>query len=318
MAYLPESAALTGAQAEPSIEQRRSLIERVAASEQFSRSARLRDLLLYVGRQSLKEGCPDIHEQEIGVRVFGRPSSYDRSQDNIVRVNATGLRKRVDAYFASVGAQEPLVFEIPRGAYKPVFRWRPQAAEPPTSAPEESEQPACPAVADSPPARRHLLMLEHAAWALLSVVLIFACLSLWRKNREMWASIQPWENQPAVSAFWSGFLDPRRETDLVLPDDSASVIEDLTKTPVNLDDYLNRGFMRRIQSSPGLGADRKYDVNQIFSHNLITFGSVRAAQEVAREIPPGYPHYLTLARNFTADQLPRDNVVLIGGVKSLP
>src|ERR1035438_5253441 len=109
---------------QPTIDERRALIERVAASAQFGRSARLRDFLLYVGGQSLKDGCPEIHEQEIGAKVFGRNSSYDRSQDNIVRVNATELRKRIELYFASEGAHETLILEIPRGAYKPIFHRR--------------------------------------------------------------------------------------------------------------------------------------------------------------------------------------------------
>src|SRR6202034_919029 len=124
MASVAEKPAPEAAKSEPSIEARRGLFERVAASEQFSRSARLRDFLLYVGRQSLKEGCPEIHEQEIGAKVFGRPDSYDRASDNIVRVNATELRKRIDSYFALEGAKETLIFEIPRGGYKPVFRRR--------------------------------------------------------------------------------------------------------------------------------------------------------------------------------------------------
>ena len=65
---------------QPSFEERRALIDRVAASSHLRRSVRLRDFLLYVGRQSLKNGCPEINEQEIGVKVFGRPSSYNRSQ----------------------------------------------------------------------------------------------------------------------------------------------------------------------------------------------------------------------------------------------
>ena len=89
---------------QPSIDERRALIDRVAASSQFKRSARLRDFLLYVGNQSLKTGCPEIHEQEIGAKVFGRSSSYDRSQDNIVRVNATELRKRIGALRARIAA----------------------------------------------------------------------------------------------------------------------------------------------------------------------------------------------------------------------
>src|SRR6266446_6694389 len=109
---------------QPSVDERRALIERVATSVHFRRSARLRDFLLYVGGQSLKDGCPEINEQEIGSKVFGRPSSYDRSQDNIVRVNATELRKRIELYFATEGAHEPLILEIPRGGYKPIFHRR--------------------------------------------------------------------------------------------------------------------------------------------------------------------------------------------------
>jgi len=124
MGSVAEKLALEKAGPEPSIEERLALIERVAASEQFSRSARLRDFLLYVGRQSLKKGSTEIHEQEIGAKVFGRDDSYDRAADTIVRVNATELRKRIDSYFAQNGANEPLMFEIPRGIYKPVFRWR--------------------------------------------------------------------------------------------------------------------------------------------------------------------------------------------------
>src|ERR1700744_3557084 len=122
----------------PTLEERLALVERVAASEQFSRSARLRDFLLYVGKQSLKDGCPEIHEQEIGAKVFGRPVSYDRSSDNIVRVNATELRKRIDSWFSTSGAQEPGIFEIPRGSYKPVFHRR-MAESAPLSSPALNE-----------------------------------------------------------------------------------------------------------------------------------------------------------------------------------
>src|SRR5450756_227093 len=123
-----------------SVDQRRALIDRIASSANFSRSARLRDFLLYVGGQSLKDGCTEIHEHEIGTNVFDRPALYDRSQDNIVRVNATELRKRLDLYFATEGADEPLILEIPRGSYKPVFRWRSPVideAEPKTLAPSK-------------------------------------------------------------------------------------------------------------------------------------------------------------------------------------
>jgi hypothetical protein len=88
----------------------------------FKRAALLREFLLYVGRQSVRDNSIIIHEQEIGTTVFGRPPVYDTSLDNIVRVNATELRKRLELNFSSEGAEEPVVLEIPRGSYTPIFR----------------------------------------------------------------------------------------------------------------------------------------------------------------------------------------------------
>jgi hypothetical protein len=311
--------AVGDAEALPTIEERWALIERVAASEQFSRSTRLRDFLLYVGKQSLKEGCPEIHEHEIGARVFGRPASYDRSADNIVRVNATELRKRIESYFESAGAKEPLLFEIPRGGYRLVFRRRlvEQAANgAPSPAESAHESPA----AGETAIRRHSQLFWHFrrwVWPLVSVTLVAACGVLYVQNRTMREALYPWEGQPALATFWSGFLDSHRQTDLVLPDDSASVMEDITHNPLTLGDYVSRAFVGQIHSS-SMSADRKEDVDQVLNHNLVTFGAVRAAQVVLGEIPATYPHYLTLARYFTADEINRHNVVLIGGKKSVP
>jgi len=101
-----------------------ALLERIVNSPRFQRAARLREFLLYVGRRSIREHCDQINEQEIGTEVFGRPPNYDTNIDNIVRVNATEVRKRVEAYFEAEGAREPVILEIPRGSYKPVFRNR--------------------------------------------------------------------------------------------------------------------------------------------------------------------------------------------------
>lgn len=318
MGFVADNTALEALEDLPNVEERRAVIERVAASEQFSRSARLREFLLYVGRQSLKEGCSEIHEQEIGSKVFGRPESYDRGSDNIVRVNATELRKRIEAYFESAGASEPLIFEIPRGGYKPVFRRRlPQVANQPPLTPEDSHQaePLAP-VAEAGVARRTRLF-AHLLWATVSLFLAAACAVLAIQNRTMRVALYPWENQPAVAAFWTGFLDSKLPTDIVLPDDSASVVEDITQSPISLGDYLSRGFERQIQSTE-MSDDRKADVFEVFKHNLVTFGAVRAAQLVLGEIPSDEPRELAYTRNFTADEIKRNNVVLIGGQKAVP
>ena len=100
-------------QNQPSVEKRRALILQGSASEQFSRSARLRDFLHCVDKQSFLNGCAEIHEREIGAKVFGRSLSYDRSQDNIVRVNATESRKplHTQSFSSPRSASEHLAVE---------------------------------------------------------------------------------------------------------------------------------------------------------------------------------------------------------------
>jgi hypothetical protein len=66
----------------------------------MNRSARLRDLLVYLTTRVLEDEVFEIHEQEVGHKVFGRPANYDTGSDNIVRVHAAMLRKRLEQYFA--------------------------------------------------------------------------------------------------------------------------------------------------------------------------------------------------------------------------
>lgn len=323
MEPIAENSAIETALEPPSVEQRRALIERVAASGHFSRSARLRDFLLYVGRQSLKDGWPEIHEQEIGAKVFGRPLSYDRSADNIVRVNATELRKRIELYFESTGAQESLIFEIPRGGYTPVFRLRAAAPSPPTQPAERLEtaseppalqiaQPSLPATA----ANSRSSLWTHAAWALVALMLLVGCLILMLQNRTMRFALHPWDGKPAVEAFWTDFLRSHQRMDVVLPDDSASVVEDISGRPSTLGDYLSRNDDWIAASK--MSADRKEDLLQILNHNLVTFGAVRAAQDILNELPASYTRYMTFSRYYTPDEMKRDNVVLVGGKKAVP
>jgi hypothetical protein len=60
------------------------------------------------------------------MQVFSRGEGYDTALDNIVRVNAFDLRKRLAEYFATEGRDEPVIIKIPKGSYKPAFTVRPQ------------------------------------------------------------------------------------------------------------------------------------------------------------------------------------------------
>lgn len=316
MTYPVNSPPAKSADDQPTVEERRALVERIAASEQFRRSARLRDFLLYVGGQSLIEGCPEINEQEIGTRVFGRSPSYIRSQDNIVRVNATELRKRIELYFASEGAHEPLVLEIPRGGYRPVYHRRaPRAPDSPVPS-NDGDKTATSPVPDHSPVKS-VSRKAQWLWAVPTLVLAIVCVALFMQNRATQKQIYTWEGKPAVAAFWVDFLRSHSQTDIVLADASLTLIEDIVQHPVGLSGYLNSGYMRQIETLD-LSPDRRRDLEQIFNRNLVSFGDFRAAQQILALAPVSSSLRLELSRYYMADSLKHDNVILIGGKKANP
>ncbi len=288
------------------------LLERAAASQQLRRAPRSREFLNYVAGKSLKEGCTEIHEQEIGHAVFGRDKNYDTSQDNIVRVSATELRKRIDGYFASEGVSEPLIFDIPRGSYLPVFRWR---SEEVSTAPEDIAPRVVSMVPPPPPHPYRYLPL--AAVSILAMLLAIGCGFLWKQNRSLANVHGALEGKPALAAFWPRFLDTSRETDIILADTSYALIEDISKQSFTLSDYLDRTYVSRIQSS-NLEPDRKADLAMIMNRNNGSLGDFRVAQRIWKLDPGSTKLNIAYAREYMADSIERNNVILIGSQKSNP
>jgi len=295
------------------------VLEAAAASDHLTRATRLKEFLYYVGKKSIKEGVSDIHEQEIGHAVFGRKDAYDTSQDNIVRVSATELRRRVEAYFTAEGKDEPLIFDIPRGSYTPVFHWR--AEMPPTEAAKAAEAAAAALVSPVtvPRWRTQLPLLLVSA---IAIVLAIACISLWRENRSLHKMVYTWDGQPALAAFWPRFLDSTQDTDIVLADTSFAIVEDMMKQSYPLSDYLNRSYMTQVRTFSLCTADNKavnsIAFESIASRNNGSFGDFQVAQRIEALDHGSSSVHVSFARHFTTDAVKRDNVILIGSRKSNP
>jgi hypothetical protein len=117
-------------------------------------------------------------------------------------------------------------------------------------------------------------------------------------------------------AFWSDFARGN-QTDIVLPDESISMMEDMLKRPTQLSDYLDRSYVAALDSAP-VSQDRKADVRELLNHNLVTLGSVNAAKQIL--LLPGLAakFHLTVSRFYSADAMKRNNTVFVGGKKSNP
>ncbi len=307
-----------------------ALLERIVASPQLRRATRLREFLLFVGQRSIKDGLEQVHEQEIGAKVFGRAPDYDTSLDNIVRVNASELRKRIEDYFATDGAGETLGMEIPRGSYRPVFRPRvaesrvgsqgDQRAEPPILVESAtSHKPVKEGLQTTTQARRTREGWLLVAATIVIVALAAGCWMLWRENHALRRSLDSNAGQstPAISAFWGEFLSARPNTDIILADTSFALIEDITKRSIPLSEYLSRNYVNTVQT-PNLGADRRADLAMIMQRNNGSLGDFRAAQRVLALDPPGKNFHVYSARDYTPALVKQDNIILVGARKSNP
>ncbi len=296
------------------------LLERICRSYELKRAARLQEFLRYVGQRSLQGDHHPVSEIEIGIHVFGRQEDYDTSADNIVRVNASELRKRIATYFAAEGANEPIRVDIPRGSYTPVFTERPPqpviATEPPQ--PEHPRSASEPQPADAPRLTgRTWQRMRRYAVVLLILGLFAISISLFLRNRALERRIDAWRSEPAVGPFWSDFLDSPRETDLVVADTSVALIEDILKQSISLSDYLNHGYVEQIQESH-LDPDLKSQLILIASRRNGSLGDFRVAERIMA-LEPGFSRlHLQYAREFRPRAIGTDNVILIGSSRSNP
>jgi serine/threonine-protein kinase len=107
----------------PSAIEVRHALNRVTGSDIFRSSDRLNRFLTFVVETRLAEQeCPK--ESEIARTVYGRLAAYDSRLDPIVRVEAHRLRLKLHEYYATTGADDEIEILIPKGGYRPDFRWR--------------------------------------------------------------------------------------------------------------------------------------------------------------------------------------------------
>src|SRR6266705_5162909 len=113
-----QSPAMEGLQTD----ERWQLVQRIVCSAPFQKSTRLRELLQYLVEQTMHGNAHELTEQHIGNALFHKPSDYSPLEDSSVRVHARQLRLKLHEYFNEEGRNEPLILDIPKGSYAPVFR----------------------------------------------------------------------------------------------------------------------------------------------------------------------------------------------------
>jgi adenylate cyclase len=152
----------------PSAEDVRAQLERLVASPDFDVPARVRRFLSYIVEETLAGRADRIKAYSVGMEVFGRDSSFDAQGDPVVRIEAGRLRRALEHYYLVPGLSDPVIIDVPKGAYVPHFTMRAafgaEAVDPPAPATPLPDPPAAP-----PLSRRRAFWLSLGALLLAAV-----------------------------------------------------------------------------------------------------------------------------------------------------
>jgi hypothetical protein len=121
-----------------------SEVGKIINSDVLRGSESLCQLLGYLASHSLADQGTPVKEYQIATEVFGRSADFDSRLDSTVRVQTSRLRAKLAEYYAGPGAQDPVIIEIPRGAYSVTVHARAVPAE-------AVAQPAAPSAEVHPP-----------------------------------------------------------------------------------------------------------------------------------------------------------------------
>lgn len=176
-----------------------SQVERIENSHTLHSSESLRRLFRYLADHSLEHPGASLKEYQIATEVFGRPPDFDPQLDSTIRVQAGRLRMKLAEYYASEGAEDPILIEIPKGGYVLSFQARP---------PEASKSSGPDLVTAPPGVATGFSWLRMAIIALslllLAAVAVIASLVTDRRSHVAASSGAP---VPAVyTTFWKPFL----------------------------------------------------------------------------------------------------------------
>src|SRR5450432_850691 len=102
----------------------REQLNRILSSSAFKNSRVLSGFLKFVVDSTLAGKEMEIKEYSIGIQVLSRNIDFNPQLDSIVRIHAGRLRRALKEYYYDCGRKDPVLIEIPKGSYIPVFHPR--------------------------------------------------------------------------------------------------------------------------------------------------------------------------------------------------
>ncbi|MEO6816193.1 MAG: hypothetical protein ABI177_05780 [Edaphobacter sp.] len=286
---------------------RLQLIERIAQSDAFQKSTRLPALLRYLAEHTLANDRAGLTEQAIGQAVFGKPRDFHPTEDSSVRVYIRQLRLRLHEYYQSVGQDERIIIDIPKGGYSLAFHPRhphPLLSEALSLVPAESRTEL---------SNKRVSVFQRSSawipWVLFAATLVLATMGWYRSTRSADQGMPPW---PIDQVLASG-----QQTTIVLADGSY-VLRLLGERQISLDEYADHHYSDAlIPHDATEGELRLFHYLQL--SQLSSMADVRAASAITSMAGILRGNIvIRSAKEINGKMLASGNIILVGAKTSNP
>jgi hypothetical protein len=285
-----------------------------------------------------------LKERVIGVEVFGRPSAYNTSEDAIVRVTASDVRKRLRQHYWKNGTSAFRI-NLPVGSYIPEITCDDQAGGTHFDQ-QEAHQPLLiqfsnsAAAHESPPAAALPPGMDAAKTANLTpsetvfskerslgrpltgrrsvtvLVALFAVLNL-----VLWGIAKKYVSRskaPALSVLpWSALFSSSHPTHVITSDPEIVPVQGMTGSRISLSDYVNQNF---IPEHSSLTPETKEILLDTLRQDFTAPGDTRIAVHIG-ELAQSSSSTISVqpaSRTRISDLKTDDNFIFLGSPRSDP
>jgi hypothetical protein len=275
----------------PSIEERRRLTERIAASEGLKKAARLRQMFLFLAERSFRDPPESVKEQEIGIEVFAREPGYDPGEDNIVRNAARQLRVKLREYFEGEGAGESWLVDMPKGGYRLVCEPRKGVETPPAPSTWRSQQ--------------------------LALIVFLLALSV-AVNLLQWLAPRAPATATAPSLATTLFPPASPAPRIVVGDFGLFLLSSLQNKRFPLNDYADRRYLNFLAPQPSPPFLQPFG-ELLSTRQIVSMGELNGAISLLQSLASSaqYPE-IRHARTVTARDLRETSTILLGTENTNP
>jgi hypothetical protein len=244
----------------------------------FKGSYRSCQFLTYVVDQAIAGHYESLKERVIGVELFERSTSYDTSNDAIVRVTASDVRKRLLQHYGKYGSTSEYRINLLSGSYIPEITRalhvelnhqidgnhqtdgiavQTEASTTPQDSgvrDQEHEQVQAHTLAgssdlsDLEATQAASSTMRRWFWLLILMVTL---------NAGLWAIFIKFSVHPISAAssdvLWPALFNPAHTTHLITSDPNIIIVQEITGSVLTLSDYANHQY---IPASNGLTPDQ--------------------------------------------------------------